>query len=623
MFSVLATLMSKPRQVAGQDVSIRTYYPCLGVLPPDHDPSLPGRLLPNPVPVEWDNKAGMSFLLKTTTVRGRIDEALREQYCLLQWPADEHAQMALVCTLTPGMKDFHHICKGWEERVIGLLTSELDRILTKDICTLSEVWPQFLRLGGEYLKDVDQEEVLVQVKTEESVVQLTGRNSVIEKLARHLSDISQRLEKELETSKRITSDKFSNLKPWQTAMLRALRFIQIINEKHPDLKVKFEGNGLYFEGLPGELHAAKLKMLEALNSMVSETMTMGSISMELIRNKATREFIVRQLDGIRLVWDASRVRTDVNIYAMKKEELQIGKTILKKHIIETVLDVDEATRYVFSSDKWTSLLKEFSGKRFEGKYIVRLAENTSHVSVVGTSDIFDTVVSQVTQFLSQNTCVEKFLKTPLGVARLMEKVLDKELDTIKAQHKDQGLGIELMLNPKKPGLVVKGTKEGLAAATAKLKQLIDNILQINHTVSKPGMPKYLSSKRGKGLLDILENRYEVSIEMADDSQDGCSSERGKRSSASDEGSASQTTEVVLPGGQKVTVMKGDITKQRVGAIVNAANKKLEHCGGIAKAIVDKGEFAELAKVSFILNKGELYKVSFRNNNNNLNRFIKR
>jgi O-acetyl-ADP-ribose deacetylase (regulator of RNase III) len=39
---------------------------------------------------------------------------------------------------------------------------------------------------------------------------------------------------------------------------------------------------------------------------------------------------------------------------------------------------------------------------------------------------------------------------------------------------------------------------------------------------------------------------------------------------------------------KITLIKGDITKQKVDAIVNAANEGLNHGAGLAKAIVDRG-----------------------------------
>ena len=43
-------------------------------------------------------------------------------------------------------------------------------------------------------------------------------------------------------------------------------------------------------------------------------------------------------------------------------------------------------------------------------------------------------------------------------------------------------------------------------------------------------------------------------------------------------------EKTLPGGQKLALVEGDITAERVDAIVNAANQHLQHGGGVAWAI---------------------------------------
>ncbi len=47
-------------------------------------------------------------------------------------------------------------------------------------------------------------------------------------------------------------------------------------------------------------------------------------------------------------------------------------------------------------------------------------------------------------------------------------------------------------------------------------------------------------------------------------------------------------EYILPTGQTVQIVQGDITTEEVGAIVNAANEHLQHGGGVAWAISKKG-----------------------------------
>ena len=53
-------------------------------------------------------------------------------------------------------------------------------------------------------------------------------------------------------------------------------------------------------------------------------------------------------------------------------------------------------------------------------------------------------------------------------------------------------------------------------------------------------------------------------------------------------------------GVSVAVLHTDITQLSVDVLVNAANERMDHIGGLAKAIVDKGKLTSLQDVSLSL-----------------------
>ena len=70
----------------------------------------------------------------------------------------------------------------------------------------------------------------------------------------------------------------------------------------------------------------------------------------------------------------------------------------------------------------------------------------------------------------------------------------------------------------------------------------------------------------------------------------------------------------LSGKVEVFVYKGDITKEKVDVVVNAANSDLQHVGGVAKAIVDMGgkkiqkESSVIVRERWALRDGEVAKT---------------
>jgi O-acetyl-ADP-ribose deacetylase len=62
--------------------------------------------------------------------------------------------------------------------------------------------------------------------------------------------------------------------------------------------------------------------------------------------------------------------------------------------------------------------------------------------------------------------------------------------------------------------------------------------------------------------------------------------------------------IIFPNGQILEIVLGDLTEEKVDAIVNAANSQLKHGGGVAAAIVQKGgEIIQAESDEWVKNHG--------------------
>ena len=86
-------------------------------------------------------------------------------------------------------------------------------------------------------------------------------------------------------------------------------------------------------------------------------------------------------------------------------------------------------------------------------------------------------------------------------------------------------------------------------------------------------------KSGRQRDDLANTRADKSSHVQPSAAYG----RGRRASPG-------TLQHMLTNSVRIAVLQGDITSERADAIVNAANERLEHVGGVAGAIVEKGGF---------------------------------
>ena len=160
---------------------------------------------------------------------------------------------------------------------------------------------------------------------------------------------------------------------------------------------------------------------------------------------------------------------------------------------------------------------------------------------------------------------------------------NSELQSISEHNRQYTVDIRPVPGGRQSGITITGTEQGLKLAVKSVKSLVEKIVERQYPVAKPGMPELLRGTKGKKLLSNISK--ELSCFIDSNSESDVADERfGSGPVINVEELRRHTTN----SGVKLVVCKGDLTREKVDAIVNAANVELNHIGGLAGAIVKEG-----------------------------------
>ena len=175
--------------------------------------------------------------------------------------------------------------------------------------------------------------------------------------------------------------------------------------------------------------------------------------------------------------------------------------------------------------------------------------------------------------------------------RMIEHWMKDDLRKIETDFKAYSVTIDadMGLNGGTPGFSINGTEDGLAPAKRRIEKLTEKIMIDSHTVTTTGMPYYFTQQEsGRYFIKAQENKYHVIVHQ-ENPHDQKRREQMKSTLQTNSQGTRELNHASHKSGVKVRVLVGDMTSHRVDAIVNAANSDLKHAGGLARAIVNKGE----------------------------------
>ncbi|VDI00521.1 Hypothetical predicted protein [Mytilus galloprovincialis] len=176
---------------------------------------------------------------------------------------------------------------------------------------------------------------------------------------------------------------------------------------------------------------------------------------------------------------------------------------------------------------------------------------------------------------------EENIQIPRAELRMLQEQFQAEISIIKQRCVKE----HVTLNIDNVRALIQGNSKGVKDAKQKIDDILRSIYKKKYTMKKAGIVKHMTSEQGKTKISQVERRNKVVVHLqtGEDSDDD-----DQVQPISPNKTYTETAMCIIPSGQTIITVVGDITELDVDVIVNAANKNLNHVGGLAKVIVDKG-----------------------------------
>jgi len=265
---------------------------------------------------------------------------------------------------------------------------------------------------------------------------------------------------------------------------------------------------------------------------------------------------------------------------MTKQELEAGQKILEEAIVEQVIDLKKENLEVINSPAWTALKMKLKNDLGD---VVLIEEDVGkqRFQLLITSDRFVAVREEIQSCLDENSILTAEVDVVRPVVQLITKFHLNEIKNIKISFERHRIDI----HQHDRGFLVQCNKFVLQSAVQAVQNLCHKVVSEDHQISRPGMKTFFNSEKGKQAISVLEAKHKVICVDPDDIEPITV----KHSSHVVDNSSDILYTSTISEGRTVKVLIGDITKQKVDVIVNAANDQLLHQGGLAAAIVKAGK----------------------------------
>ena len=216
--------------------------------------------------------------------------------------------------------------------------------------------------------------------------------------------------------------------------------------------------------------------------------------------------------------------------------------------------------------------------------VLIIKEQHSILHVAGFDKHVRHSVGQIKTMIAKECSVTKLVPVEKGMLRLLQGHMSDQWKKIVLLCDQKEVQVE---DRDGVSVTLKGEETYVEAMAADLSKLMQSIASDCFSVNSPGTCRYFRNHKTRSLLFAYEQQIKVAIDITEVEAE--TEQTVLALPAVPEVCLCTTQVPSFNGGLiEIKVCTGDITEYKGDVIVNAANERLEHVGGVAKAICDKG-----------------------------------
>ena len=246
-------------------------------------------------------------------------------------------------------------------------------------------------------------------------------------------------------------------------------------------------------------------------------------------------------------------------------------------------------------------------EQLASKYHVYIQAKQDTLQICGFKDTTGEVEESVQKFIKKKCTVTQSIPIQKGIWRLFGSAMKQKWIKIENECHDSDVTLTQPSDDEGKILItLKGDKVEVHKFIQAMNHLVKSV-QRSVVPLSPEICRYFSEREDGGMkIPGIEKSAKVCIEICEVGEDIYIEEEELKTTTHATPKLSKECTAQVVDMKRITIYVGDISEFRADVIVNAANEKLEHVGGVADAILKKGgQEIQMASNRHVKSRGRL------------------